>query len=134
MTISGSLATYLLSVAGVTALIADRLHPEVAESLNETRPLVTYSIEERRAEESTDSLIDLMEVNLTVKALCDNYDEAFEVAHAIRRALEFYKGIMGGASGLRVEMCALDGIAGDYNGEFDAYATFSNYTLQYIPQ
>ena len=134
MTISGALATYLLSVSAVSDLLGDRLHPEVAESLDEVRPLATYHIEERRAEESTDSIVPLMDVSFRVTIASDDYDEAFEVAHALAAALEFFKGIMGGASGLRVEFCALDDISGDYAGEFNAYVAIANFSLQYIPQ
>lgn len=133
MTISGVLATYIVADFGVSALIGDRLFPERA--LQETqRPYAVYHIEERRAEESTDSLVGLMEVSFECAAVSDDYDGAFEVAHAIRAALEFFKGMMGGPAGLQIEMSLLDDIIGGYIPDYDLFTANAKFSLQYVPQ
>lgn len=133
MTISEALATQILGDAGVAALMADRLFPERA--LQETvRSYAIYHIDEKRPEDSTDSIVGLMEVNLQLTAVSDDYDDAFALAHAFLAVLEFFKGLMGGPSGVRVEMCALDGIEGGYIAEFDLFTANSKFTLQYVTQ
>lgn len=133
MTISGVLATYILADPGVAALLVDRLFPERA--LQETqRPYAVYHIEERRAEESTDSLVDLMEVRFDCTAVSDDYDASFELAHAIRKALEFFKGVMGGTGGLQIEMSILDDIIGGYIPDYDLFTANAKFSLQYVPQ
>lgn len=133
MTISEALAVQILADPAVAGMITDRLFPERALQETERRYAI-YHIEERRAEESTDSIVGLMEVSLQITAVSDDYDGAFELAHAILPVLEFFKGLMGGAGGLRVEMCALDDIQGGYIPEFDLYTANSKYTLQYVTQ
>lgn len=136
MTISGALDTYLLADAGVSALLVDRLFPERVVTAKATPdvPFAVYHIEERRAEESTDSLVDLMEVRFDCTAVSDDYDAAFELAHAIRKALEFFKGVMGGTGGLQIEMSILDDIIGGYIPDFGLYTANAKFSLQYVPQ
>lgn len=136
MTISEALATQILADAGVATLMADRLFPErvLADDQMPAVPYAVYHIEEKRAEESTDSIVALMEVSLQVTAVSNDYDEAFQLAHAILPVLEFFKGLMGGPSGVGVEMCALDGIEGGYIAEFDLFTANSKFTLQYVTQ
>lgn len=131
MTISEAIATYLLSDSALSALIGTRLYPE-ASGQDETLPYVVYHVEIRRAEESTDGLVNLFDVTFQARSVSGDYDEAFEVSDALRDALEFFNGLMGGASGLQVTACSLDNIVGGYVPDWDLFSADASFVLQYV--
>lgn len=133
MTISEGIATHLSSVSELQAYIEGRLFPEKALQDTES-PYVVYHLEIREPEQPIDQGVLFLEAVLDLFVLSDDYDEAFAIADLLRDELNYFKGLMGGASGMQIEGLLFDSIIGGYSPEVDLFSAHTTFTIQYVPQ
>lgn len=136
MTISEVIRTYLLSVSDLSALVGTSIWPERADQ-DVTGDYLIYTIDLQPAEVQLNGPDILIEATAQFIAVSESYDRAFEIAEAVRSALSYFKGIMGGTSGLRVEACWWNQTQGaalpretPEQGVFGVLATFG---IHYLP-
>ncbi len=86
--------TYLLQYSALTALISDRLHPEVLPQ-SPTLPAVVYQMLPAVADYSHDGDSGLDQVRVQFKCWSKTPTEAANLRDILRRALSGYSGAMG---------------------------------------
>jgi hypothetical protein len=92
MTIQTALGFYLSQYSALTAKIADRLYP-VRAPQDALYPHVIYRVTVRPLN-PVDGPSPAAEATLCTYAMSNDYDEATEVADAMRQALHYFKGTM----------------------------------------
>lgn len=136
MTISEAVRTYLLADPGVSDLVGANIFPERAADELGTDYLI-YTVDLQPAEIQLNGPDILIEASVRFVAVSESYDRAFEIADAVRLALSYFKGIMGGTSGLKVEACwwlSTDGAAlPTETPEQGVFGTLSTFGIQYLP-
>jgi hypothetical protein len=106
MTIEEAFRAYLGGVASVTALVGSganaRIYPQ-AMPQNPTFPAVIYMVVSNPVKESHSGNSALAHPRFRINCWSQDYIQAKTLAREIRRALQGFKGIMGGAGGVDVD-------------------------------
>lgn len=112
MTIEEAVRTYLGSVAGVTSIVGSgsgaRIYPQALPQ-SPTYPAATYSVISNPVVESHSGNSALAHPRFQFDCWSPDYIQAKSLARAIRRALQGFKGMMGGGSGVDVDGVDFEG-------------------------
>lgn len=116
MTIEEAIRTYLGGVSAVTALVGSgtsaRIYPQVLPQ-SPTYPAVVYFVVSNPVVESHGGNSALAHPRFQIDCWSPDYIQAKTVAMEIRRALQGFKGLMGGVGGVEVDAINFeDGSAG----------------------
>jgi hypothetical protein len=95
--IATAVVSKLASVAGVTALIENRVYPSYDRQTDRTDPLAVYSLDITPITDF-DGPTGVMTAVLEIAAIAETYAEAVALGKAIYAALEFQSGDWGGVT------------------------------------
>lgn len=107
MLVEEALHDYLSTHPGLSALIAGRIYPLVLPQ-KPTLPAITYQRISGLRVRSHQGPSGLASPRFQFDAWADSYASARTVADELRRALDGFRGMMGGAPGVRVDAVHLD--------------------------
>ena len=104
MKIEQAIKRELLADSGITSLIGERLY-YVKAPQNVTKPYVVFFKASGPREYSHDGASKLARPRFQFSCFATTYDQAKQIAEAIRAAIEAFSGTMGGAGGVEVGSC-----------------------------
>ncbi len=136
MTFVASLGAYLRSYAPLTDLVGQRIYPVRAPD-STTSPYVVYKVRIKADNTLTEaSPLDVATVTVSAYATGDathsGYEQAHDVAAAVRSALNFFRGTMGG--GVSVEGSETPDSEDSEAAEFGTFCVDTTAEIFYRPQ
>lgn len=94
MTIESALYSYLSNKASVTALVSDRIYPQVAPQ-GTAYPFVTFNVLSEDTQHDMSGASGLTNVAMQIDAWCETVADRVSVSEALRNALDGFRGAMG---------------------------------------
>jgi hypothetical protein len=95
MSLKGDLYTYLINVAGVSALVEDRVYPSFVGSMAAALPYACYDISSTQAEQHLAGVQDLAQASVAIQCWAVDAPGSDALALQVRLALDGYRGTMG---------------------------------------
>ena len=120
MLIEEALYTYLKGYEGLSALTGDRIYPLLMPQ-NSTYPGIVYQKISGFHQKSHQGSSGLARTRIQFTCWAKTYAESKNVAEQLRLALEGYRGMMGGESGVNVHAGLLQNDLDHYEPEADAF-------------
>ena len=108
MRIDEALFTHITSNAAVGALVTKRVYP-VAMPQKPTYPAVVFTFVSGVALESIEGSSNLTTSRVQLDCWSTDYSQAKDLARAVRTALQGFRGVMGGGSGVDVDSVLFEG-------------------------
>lgn len=121
MVIEEALAAHILADADITALIGDRIYPNVAPQDAELPLLVYQRISSPRVR-SQSGPSGLAHPRFQIRAKAASYSEARDLAGKVRVSLDGFAGTMGGGGGVSVGATFLDNERDAYEDALKAHS------------
>jgi len=131
MTLEEALYAHLSNVARFTgAIVGTRIYPQIIPQ-GVPRPAIAYQRVSRGERQlAHDGPIGFGRATIQITCQGKEYRDAKPLAQAVRKDLNGYKGLLGGAGGVAVGRCAIENeIDGD--AEFDANTVRMDFSFLY---
>jgi hypothetical protein len=109
MTIEEAVYTYLLGITAITDIVSTRIYPAVLPQ-GVDLPALTYM----QISNPVHHDVDIAYPRMQISSWAENYADVKSLFYAVKEAMQRYKGVMGGASGVKVSQVV-------FLDSFDAY-------------
>jgi hypothetical protein len=109
MTIEEAVYNYLLGITAITDIVSTRIYPAVLPQ-GVDLPALTYM----QISNPVHHDVDIAYPRMQISSWAENYADVKSLFYAVKEAMQRYKGVMGGASGVKVSQVV-------FLDSFDAY-------------
>ena len=130
MTIEEALNIYLLATSSVTNIVSTRIYPNVIPQ-DAAMPALAYQRISASRDMAHDGPAGMAYPRFQLTCLATTYGGAKALCNALRVALDGYRGLMGGASGVQVEGIFVENDFDGYNQEGGEQVVRLDITIQH---
>lgn len=135
MEINDALYSYLSGYAGLTALVSNRIYPDILPQ-NPSYPAITYhDVSEDEIDTFTQPTTTLMMPVYQFNCWGDTRSSSKAVAKQLRLAFKNYHGVMGGVGGVTISAIRIINRMSDFeidgDGKIIAYRTLCDFEISY---
>ena len=114
MDLETALTAALQADAGVGALVADRIYPQLVPQ-DATLPAIAYQVITTDGMHTHNGTTPLVRATVQLAIIASTYATAKQIRTAAKTLLDNFKGVMGGVGGLQIEECFVSNEVDGYN-------------------